>query len=121
MNADNHETRDEYEDREEQHKYNLLLGEAQTLRELARKLETDLVDAAALHLADEQSVRNMERVIEELRCELGYRDADLARVTGERDAMTDILGVADRYDSVQELAEALLAACAPPASGEVKP
>jgi vacuolar-type H+-ATPase subunit I/STV1 len=34
------------------------------------RLRADLVDAGAVHLADEQSVRNMERRIESLRAEL---------------------------------------------------
>ena len=78
------------------------------------RLRADLVDASALHLADEQSIRNLERVIAGLRAEVEeekrlrevwrscsfnneafHKDdlakiasltADLARVTGERDA-----------------------------------
>ena len=73
---------------------------ARLMAENAR-LRADLVDAAALHLADEQSVRNMERVIAGLRADLAeqtsecrslrerLKDAttDLARVTGELDKL----------------------------------
>jgi chromosome segregation ATPase len=44
------------------------------------RLRADLVDAGAVHLADEQSVRNCERVIDALRL-------DLARVEEQRSAL----------------------------------
>jgi hypothetical protein len=70
------------------------------LDEIAR-LRAELLDAAELHLADEQSVRNMERIIgdwqratERVALTIVERDertaaltADLARVTAERDGL----------------------------------
>jgi len=116
MNADNHETRDEYEDREEQHKYNLLLGEAQTLRELARKLETDLArvtaERDALLVDYSEAIALADRLMRE-------RDALLAA------ANTVVLGYdTDKDNMLDHYVDSLrlaIAACAPPASGEVKP
>jgi len=65
--------------------------EAQKVEE---KLRADLVDAAELHLADEQSIRNLERSLQQAQANALLHasrnvelEADLARVTGERDAL----------------------------------
>jgi len=62
------------------------------------KLRAELVDAAELRLADEQSVRNMERRMTEWQRAAQSQErlaasltADLARVTAERDAAASSL------------------------------
>ena len=98
------------------------------------RLRGELVDAAALHLADEQSVRNMERRIASMNSELALLRLDLARVTGERDGLKMFAdGVVEgdchygdacptfgsRHGKcVVCQAREALAACAPPTSGE---